>query len=97
MDLRVDVLGPLEVERDGQPMRIPGRKERALLATLAVRAGWVLTVDQLIDVLWNEEPPPSAHATLRSYISRLRRVLGEAIVSGPGGYALDLDGDAVDA
>lgn len=97
MDLHVGVLGPVEVERDGELVAISGRKERALLTTLAVRAGSILTAEQLIDVLWADDPPPSARSTLRSYISRLRHVLGDALVSRANGYALDLDDNRVDA
>jgi DNA-binding SARP family transcriptional activator len=48
-----------------------------------------VSVDELIDALWEENPPTGARSTIQSYVSRLRRTLGEdAVLFGPGGYRL---------
>ncbi len=47
------VVGPLEVTDDGgQPVRIAGAKERAILAHLIANADRVVPTDDLIDALW---------------------------------------------
>ena len=51
------ILGPLEV-RDGSGLvRVPGVKERALLADLLVHAGRVVSADRLVEDLWGDDPP----------------------------------------
>src|SRR5438067_2255777 len=45
------LLGPLEVERDGRVLKVPGSRVRALLALLLLHANRHLARDQLIDEL----------------------------------------------
>src|SRR5262249_5140763 len=62
-------------------------------------------VGRLIDDLWPDDPPESAHGTLQAYISRLRKALrGEVVDDGcdailfeHGGYVLDVPADQVDS
>ena len=94
------VLGPLEVERDGEQLSLGGAKQRAVLAVLLLRAGEVVSLDRLIDEIWGSDPPPSAPHTVESYISRLRQLLngsGPLIVRRGAGYAIDLQGARLDA
>ena len=57
--MRIAVLGPLEiVTGDGAPVRVPGAKERLLLALLTVHAGSVVSTDRIVETLGNGEPPP---------------------------------------
>ncbi len=60
------------------------------MALLLVRAGSPVSVDILIDALWNGAPPPSARRTLSVYISRLRAFLGadDRVEATSGFYAL---------
>jgi predicted ATPase/DNA-binding SARP family transcriptional activator len=69
------VLGPLEVLRNGAPVRVGGPKPRALLATLLVHAGSVVPTSRLVAAVWPGGPPPDAVGALRAYVSRLRAVL----------------------
>jgi hypothetical protein len=73
--LHFAVLGAFRVDRDGQELNPGPRLQRALLAILVVDAGHVVPADRLIDLLWREEPPPAAIASVQAYISQLRRVL----------------------
>lgn len=90
--MEVRILGPLEVradDPDGGPITIEARKERAVLAALATRPGRPVSADTLETAVWGESPPPTAANTLRSYISKLRRVIGaDTIHSGAAGYSL---------
>ena len=100
------VLGPLEVELDGRPVDIRAAKVRTVLAVLLVHADRVVSRDLLADVLWGDEPPPSAANTLQTYISQLRRALTAQPVPGerhpvlqtrPAGYLLRVDRNQIDA
>lgn len=95
------ILGPLEVLRGGDPVPLPGAKQRALVAALVLHVGEVVTADVLADVLWGEEQPANPRNALQSQVSQLRRALGSdgkgIVVSRPTGYALDVAADAVDA
>ncbi|MEN3536603.1 BTAD domain-containing putative transcriptional regulator [Microbispora sp. ZYX-F-249] len=70
------LLGPFEVTGgDGRVIDLGPRKQRAVLAVLALEPGRIVSLDRLIDELWADEPPSSATATLQSYVSNLRKVL----------------------
>jgi DNA-binding SARP family transcriptional activator len=78
------ILGPLEVlGDDGTPVALAGMRERTLLASLLLSANHVVSTDRLIDVLWGEEPPPSASNALQVYVSKLRRKLESASSTSP--------------
>ncbi len=103
--LRFGVLGAFRVERDGREVDPGPRLQRALLAILVVDAGHVVAVNRLIDLLWREEPPAAAIASLQAYISRLRRVLepgrpprapARVLVTQDPGYVLRVADDQVD-
>ncbi len=96
MDFRV--LGPLTLVAGEGATTVASPSQRRLLAALLLRPGEVVPVGTLVDAVWGERPPATAAATLQSYVSRLRRVLGAAVLqSAPGGYRLAVDPAAVDA
>jgi DNA-binding SARP family transcriptional activator/CheY-like chemotaxis protein len=106
VSLEFRLLGRVEVRRDRQPVDVGGPKQRAVLASLLLRARRVVSIDQLIDDLWPEHPPARAAATVQVFVSHLRRALepdrsrGEAatlLVTASPGYLLDIEPDAVDA
>ncbi|MEU3396978.1 AfsR/SARP family transcriptional regulator [Streptomyces filamentosus] len=83
------MLGPVRAWRDGEALATGSPQQRALLAALLLRRGRTATASELIDALWGEEPPSQALAALRTYASRLRKVLGaEVLTSESGGYSL---------
>jgi DNA-binding SARP family transcriptional activator len=95
--LEVRLLGPLEVERDGQMLKLGGAKVRTLLADLALHLGETVSMDKLIDDLWGEQPPDSAQHAVEEYVSQLRKKLGRtALVTQAPGYALALGAEQVD-
>jgi SARP family transcriptional regulator, regulator of embCAB operon len=92
--------------RDGQPVDVGGPKQRAVLASLLLRVGRVVSVDQLIDDLWPDQPPARAAATVQVFVSQLRRALepdrsrgtaATVLVTASPGYLLDVAPQAVDA
>jgi DNA-binding SARP family transcriptional activator len=103
--LPLRVLGPLEVRgADGRVLAIRRRKQRALLALLIVRGGRPTSADEVIWRLWGDDPPRSARANVYTYLSDLRRLLGEAVPEARlrtdralDGYTLDVTADTCDA
>src|SRR5262245_44563872 len=72
MALEYRILGPLEAVRDGHPLPLGGRRERALLAILLVNPNEVLSTDRIFDELYGERPPPTASSSLQNAVSKLR-------------------------
>ena len=71
------MLGPLEVVGDGgAALAIGTGRQRALLGLLILRANELLESDRLVEELWGESPPPTAHKMLHNQVSGLRQVLG---------------------
>ncbi|WP_169948943.1 BTAD domain-containing putative transcriptional regulator [Microbispora sp. H11081] len=96
----IDVLGPLDVRSAGRAVALPPRR-RSLLAVLALRAGGVVTADQLTDGLWGELPPPTAIRTLHAHIAKLNAVLADCgdervIRRRDPGYVLNTDTVRID-
>jgi DNA-binding SARP family transcriptional activator/class 3 adenylate cyclase/tetratricopeptide (TPR) repeat protein len=95
MDVRL--LGPLEARVDGRPLPLGGRKQRALLAVLALGAGRTVSTERLVDELWGEDPPETAVKMVQIYVSQLRKVLPEGLlVTRPPGYVLAVEPEDVD-
>jgi predicted ATPase/DNA-binding SARP family transcriptional activator len=97
----VRLLGLLEVSGPKGELRLPGARQRAILALLALRAPGVVSRPQLVDGLWGTKPPPTAVKTLHSHIARIRQALsaiglGELLVTREPGYALALPPDCLD-
>jgi predicted ATPase/DNA-binding SARP family transcriptional activator len=71
------LLGPVRIDGGQGPRGISGAKPRAVLASMALRIGHVIGVEQFIDDLWGEAPPATARNTVQVYISAVRRALDE--------------------
>lgn len=94
----VRVLGPVDVLVGDDQHTIGSRNQRALIAALALGAGRAVPVHQLRDVVWGALPPPSADASLQTYVSRLRSVVGhEAIERVGDAYRLSVTRRQIDA
>jgi DNA-binding SARP family transcriptional activator/pimeloyl-ACP methyl ester carboxylesterase len=89
--LEFRVLGPLEMLEGGEPLRLRGGKQRALLARLLLDSGRTVSVAQLIDDLWGEKAPETARKMVQVYVSQLRKRLPKGMVqTRPPGYLLEL-------
>ena len=92
------ILGPLEVRSEEGPIGLGGRRQRALLAALLLRAGRVVPTEQLVDELYGADPPPNATASLQNAVVALRKALGpDVIVTRPPGYVLVVTAAQIDA
>ncbi|MGW4594454.1 AfsR/SARP family transcriptional regulator [Streptomyces sp. NPDC004457] len=87
--LRFGVLGPVRAWHGEEALSTGSPQQRALLAALLLREGRTATAAELIDALWGPEPPSQALAAVRTYASRLRKVLSPGVlISESGGYAI---------
>jgi predicted ATPase/DNA-binding SARP family transcriptional activator len=96
--VQVGILGPLIVTDGARPIEIGGARLRALFIRLAVDAGSWVSVSELVEALWESDPPGGEVNALQSLVSRLRRAVPvpDVLQSGPAGYRLAVDPEAVD-
>jgi DNA-binding SARP family transcriptional activator len=109
MSIYFSILGSLtaEVRTDGEDgagveLDVGPFKQRLLLAMLLCRINAVVLVEQLIDTLWWEGPPRTAHKNIQVYVSHLRKLLStdrrtDRLRLRPPGYQLALATSEVDA
>lgn len=100
-DLRIDVLGPLQV-RTAEPIDISRPSHRRLIAILAINGARSISTDALIDRYWPGGPPATAKAAIQTHISAVRALIGTDSIEFDGtGYRLrpigvDLDAEEFD-
>ncbi|GLP64804.1 SARP family transcriptional regulator [Streptomyces sp. TUS-ST3] len=76
--VRFAVLGPVGAWRGAVEVDLGPPRQRAVLAVLLLAEGGRVPVDGLVDALWGDAPPASAVGSVRTYVHRLRRALGES-------------------
>ncbi|MFB8145097.1 MULTISPECIES: AfsR/SARP family transcriptional regulator [Streptomyces] len=69
------VLGPVEAAVGGRWVDLGAPKQRAALVLLVSQVGRPVSVDVLVEALWDGRPPQSAITSLHAYIANLRRAL----------------------
>ncbi|MEY2464367.1 MAG: hypothetical protein QOH64_2505, partial [Acidimicrobiaceae bacterium] len=96
--VQIRLLGGVHaVDESGEPVDIGPARSQAVLAALALSPRVVVSVSRLVAMVWGDSPPRTAEKTLQSYITRLRKELGEAAIVRVGAaYRLDIDPAAVD-
>jgi DNA-binding SARP family transcriptional activator len=88
-ELRFEVLGPVRAWVGDRELELGTPQQRAILGILLLRGGATATPDQLINAVWGPAAPRAAIGVIRSYVSRLRRVLPKDVIeSAGGGYSL---------
>jgi DNA-binding SARP family transcriptional activator len=95
------LLGPIELVADGRPLDIGGPRQRTILAMLGLNVERVMSIDGLIDAVWQDDPPETARGQVQVCISGLRKVLAEAgcpnaIRTVSPGYRLELPTEQLD-
>jgi predicted ATPase/DNA-binding SARP family transcriptional activator len=94
--VRVGLLGTVHVEVDGTDRTPAGKRDRALLALLALRPGEVVAADEVAAGLWGSLVPPTG--ALDALVERVRHdCAGDALTSGAEGLTLVIEPTDVDA
>ena len=95
--IRFGILGPLTASDAHGPVRLAEGRQRALLAVLILHANEVVASDALVEELWNGSAPASAHRIVQTYVSQLRKALGESAIETHGrGYRLQVGPGGLD-
>jgi DNA-binding SARP family transcriptional activator len=96
--LTITLLGGFAVaDADGNPVGVPGSKQRAILAYLALNAGKPVSRDRLMALLWGERFDEQARQSLRQALTKLRRLAGrDRPLLRSDGDTIAFDPDAVD-
>jgi DNA-binding SARP family transcriptional activator len=91
------VLGPLLMTSNGVRVPVGAPKQRAVLAMLLLNRNRPVSVESLINAVWDEDPVPAARSTIQAHVSNLRRLLRTAgvdpyqvLASAPPGYQLSI-------
>ncbi|SEP93436.1 Transcriptional regulatory protein, C terminal [Streptomyces sp. yr375] len=101
----VRVFGKMTVRLPQKTLELGPPRQRAVLALLVINAGKVVSNPSILSGIWGDDLPDHAVATLQSYVSRLRRLVGgQPLADGSRlrlqyrspGYVLDIDPDHVD-
>ncbi|MCM4083432.1 AfsR/SARP family transcriptional regulator [Paractinoplanes hotanensis] len=104
-DLWIQVLGPVRVRVAGQDVDPRTRQQRLVLAILATRAGESTSVAELVELLWDHDPPASAVNVVHRHVGAIRRLLqpslplrspGDWLFGGAAGYRLAADANSLD-
>lgn len=92
--MKFGLLGSLIISDHNGRQIVSAPRQRVLLAALLLNANAVVRTEQLIEFVWDEDPPPGARATLQSYVMRLRRTLGDDLAgrlqTRPAGYTIEV-------
>jgi DNA-binding SARP family transcriptional activator len=91
------LLGPLLMTVAGTPVALGTPKQRAMLAVLLINRNRPVSTESLVQAAWDESPAPAVRASIHSYVSNLRRILGSSVedphlvlASVPPGYRLSV-------
>jgi SARP family transcriptional regulator, regulator of embCAB operon len=90
------LLGPLLVTVAAVPVPLGTPKQRAVLAVLLINRNRPVSTESLVNAAWDQSPAPAARASIQSYVSNLRRILGAAVdahtvlATAPPGYRLSV-------
>ena len=91
------VLGPLEIRDDeGHELPLGQGRERTLLALLLLHANEAVSLDRIVEDLWEDGAPPTADKMVRNLVSHLRRLIDGRLVTAGRGYRLDVPAASLD-
>ncbi|MFH8344788.1 BTAD domain-containing putative transcriptional regulator [Streptomyces sp. NPDC018045] len=81
------LLGPISVTTGSGELTLGPAKRRSVLALLLLQPNTTVPLEQLIDSLWEDEPPEHARTVVQGHVSRLRATLAEG---GADAYGIEL-------
>ncbi|MEV5486261.1 MULTISPECIES: AfsR/SARP family transcriptional regulator [Streptomyces] len=81
------LLGPIAVTTGSAELSLGPAKRRSVLALLLLQPNTTVPLEQLIDSLWEDEPPEHARTVVQGHVSRLRATLAEG---GAEAYGIEL-------
>ncbi|WP_433510407.1 ATP-binding protein [Nonomuraea sp. CA-143628] len=85
--VRLQILGPLRLWRDGVELDTGPRQQAYLLALLLAREGRLVSTSELVELIWDGGDPASAVNVIHKYVGALRRLLEPALpIRGTGSY-----------
>lgn len=98
------LLGPVQASEAGRPVNLGVRKQRFVLALLALEVNKQVTIERLVELTWPQDPPVTARGMIHTYISGLRAAMagvggkpaGVRVDRGAAGYTLCCDPERVD-
>lgn len=93
---RVQLCGPLVVERDGVRLedRLPGRQGRLLFAYLVLNRHRLSTRGELVEAVWPRQSPAATEVGLNALLSKLRKLFGPGTIEGRSNLRLQLGTEA---
>lgn len=95
--LTVRVLGRFEGTKNGEQVKLGPVRQQAVLLPLVLRPSGTVTPEEIVDGVWGEEVPVSGIELVRTYVSRLRSILGRDMIGRcAAGYYIQLDECQVD-
>jgi DNA-binding SARP family transcriptional activator len=101
--MQFSVLGSTEVTAAGVQLELGGVKQRAILGYLVLHANKVVPTSQILQAMWEGNPPPTARKMVQNAVSAIRRMLAAhrddttpTLHTHPPGYQLRIDQETVD-
>jgi len=94
VNVQFSLLGPVRAWRSPAELDIGSSRQRAILALLLVRANQLVSVGDMVELLWGQDPPGSAVNTIHKYIGAIRRLLEPGLEARAGGRWLTRHGGA---
>jgi DNA-binding SARP family transcriptional activator len=101
--MQFSVLGSTEVTAGGVQLELGGVKQRAILGYLVLHANKVVPTSQVLQAMWEGNPPPTARKMVQNAVSGIRRMLTAhedhatpTLHTHSPGYQLRIDVETVD-
>ncbi|MFF8789017.1 BTAD domain-containing putative transcriptional regulator [Streptomyces sp. NPDC015125] len=85
--MEFSLLGPIAVTTGPAELSLGPAKRRSVLALLLLQPNTTVPLEQLIDSLWEDEPPEHSRTVVQGHVSRLRATLAEG---GAEAYGIEL-------
>lgn len=96
-ELDFRVLGTVEVHRNGASVAMGGTKQRSVLALLVANVGHPVSLDRIVVEIYGDDAGAGTRRSVQTFISTIRREVGDIIGKQGAGYVLDVEPSSVDA